>query len=112
MRIICALICSEVRMSHPLNIEADEMTRLLNCRPATLAHKARRLHERHGFPRALPGMPLTWSRRLVEAWVNSGGAITPAATANADAPAREKRSASLIEEQRAALEDRYAGGPA
>lgn len=61
-----------------------------------------RLHQRDGFPRRLPA-GWVWPRRLVEAWIDAGGAAPqPAPTANDNAA-----GADLVALQRAALHQRY-----
>lgn len=85
-------------------IETEELGRLIKAAPSHVARKARRLSDEHAFPRPLPGVPGRWSRRLVEAWIATNGAVgAPANTDTFDA------HAGLVEAQRAQLEQRYGG---
>lgn len=94
-------------MSDPMIIEREEMARLLRASPDYLARKARQLADRHGFPRPLPGIALTWSRPLVEAWIRTNGRVAIAATANDDAPPARDRHRDMIRQQSEILAERY-----
>lgn len=50
----------------------DELATALGSSPRSLKRNWLSMHERHGFPRKLPGL-WGWSRLAVEAWVRSGG---------------------------------------
>jgi len=83
---------------------ASEVAALLGCSLATLPAKWRRLNRDHGFPRPLPGNGNAWSRYLVNKWIDT-------TDAERDLPReRRPRRAVAIEQQRQALEARYAGG--
>lgn len=101
-----------------------EVAAALGRSPDYVRRHHRRLTAAHGFPRPLPGAGWRWPRRLVEAWLTSGGIVA----ANDDALAarggergtRDRDGSSgatgavdpagtqdLIDEQRRALGARY-----
>lgn len=88
--------------SHPTLYLAAEIAALLGVTVATLPRKWRRLNERHGFPRPIPGRADAWSRIQVDDWI----ATPEGERGQARAPRREAR----ITRERELLEARYAGG--
>jgi predicted DNA-binding transcriptional regulator AlpA len=90
-------------MATPQLYTRPEVAEILGCSLATLPAKWRRLHQRHGFPRPLPGRADAWSRVLVDEWI-----ATPETERGRPTPRRER----AVAQQREALEQRYAGGQA
>lgn len=76
----------------------SEVSQMLRRRPETIRRKWRQLHRDHGFPRPLPGLGLVWSRALVSAWIEGGGATD-----------ERGGDARLVDRVRETLERRYVG---
>lgn len=60
-----------------------------------------RLQREHGFPRALPGCLLRWSRAQVLAWINAGGEMPD------DEPPTIERPRLVVDNARDLLTARY-----
>jgi predicted DNA-binding transcriptional regulator AlpA len=59
-----------------------------------------RMHERHAFPRKLPGL-WGWPRKAVEAWIAAGGFVLP------ELPAANQNSEPDLGRATALLEARF-----
>lgn len=64
-----------------------------------------RLQRDHGFPRALPGCLLRWSRAQVLAWINNGGRLP-----DSEPPLSSEPPRLIVDNAHALLMKRYAGG--
>ena len=79
----------------------DEAAAALARSPDWLKRNWLKMHERHGFPRKLPGC-WVWPRAALQAWLRGGGA-----SAAQPATANDNATRSVDAAYRAALDQRY-----
>lgn len=63
-----------VRPIAELTVPLEEVAAALGLSPERLRRLARSLHEKHGFPLPLPTAGWRWSRPVLQAWLEAGGA--------------------------------------
>ena len=81
-----------------VTLTIDEVAEMLHRRPETLRRRWRALNREHDFPRPLPGLGLVWSRALVVAWIEAGGALAaPSAEGSFTQRARESLERQFVE---------------
>lgn len=90
-----------------LTISLEEVACAMRRQPAWLKRHARRLAERHGFPRPIAGSAWAFPRLAVETWLRAGGVVaTPLSPANQNG-LNQAGTGDMVAAYAAALKQRY-----